>query len=204
MKKIIALLSAFIVLMFSSIAQANFDMSNPYQLANDVAVNTVKEIKANKDKISDNAVAEKIIQDNLFPYIDIKYAAYKVMGTSLKTLSKEDREKFTNAFEKYMKQSFVSVLSKYTNQEIVPSEVKNVPESESLVSVKMIIRESGKKDLELVLKMRKNSKTGEWKAFDLIGENISMLDAKVSEISPIIKNQGVDAAIAKLNSTDNK
>lgn len=204
MKKIIALLSAFIVLMFSSTAQANFDMSNPYQLANDVAVNTVKEIKANKDKISDNAVAEKIIQDNLFPYIDIKYAAYKVMGTSLKTLSKEDREKFTNAFEKYMKQSFVSVLSKYTNQEIVPSEVKTVPESESLVSVKMIIRESGKKDLELVLKMRKNSKTGEWKAFDLIGENISMLDAKVSEISPIIKNQGVDAAIAKLNSTDNK
>ena len=204
MKKIIALLSAFIVLMFSSTAQANFDMSNPYQLANDVAVNTVKEIKANKDKISDNAVAEKIIQDNLFPYIDIKYAAYKVMGTSLKTLSKEDREKFTNAFEKYMKQSFVSVLSKYTNQEIVPSEVKNVPESESLVSVKMIIRESGKKDLELVLKMRKNSKTGEWKAFDLIGENISMLDAKISEISPIIKNQGVDAAIAKLNSTDNK
>ena len=204
MKKIIALLSAFIVLMFSSTAQANFDMSNPYQLANDVAVNTVKEIKANKDKISDNAVAEKIIQDNLFPYIDIKYAAYKVMGTSLKTLSKEDREKFTNAFEKYMKQSFVSVLSKYTNQEIVPSEVKNVPESESLVSVKMIIRESGKKDLELVLKMRKNSKTGEWKAFDLIGENISMLDAKVSEISPIIKNQGVDAAIAKLNSADNK
>lgn len=204
MKKIIALLSAFIVLMFSSTAQANFDMSNPYQLANDVAVNTVKEIKANKDKISDNAVAEKIIQDNLFPYIDIKYAAYKVMGTSLKTLSKEDREKFTNAFEKYMKQSFVSVLSQYTNQEIVPSEVKSVPESESLVSVKMIIRESGKKDLELVLKMRKNSKTGEWKAFDLIGENISMLDAKVSEISPIIKNQGVDAAIAKLNSTDNK
>ncbi|WP_295351621.1 ABC transporter substrate-binding protein [uncultured Succinivibrio sp.] len=204
MKKIIALLSAFIVLMFSFTAQANFDMSNPYQLANDVAVNTVKEIKANKDKISDNAVSEKIIQDNLFPYIDIKYAAYKVMGTSLKTLSKEDREKFTNAFEKYMKQSFVSVLSKYTNQEIVPSEVKSVPESESLVSVKMIIRESGKKDLELVLKMRKNSKTGEWKAFDLIGENISMLDAKVSEISPIIKNQGVDAAIAKLNSTDNK
>ena len=44
--------------------------------------------------------------------------------------------------------------------------------------------------------------TGEWKAFDLIGENVSMLDAKVSEISPIIKSQGVDAAIAKLNSMD--
>lgn len=204
MKKIASFISALIVLLFSFTAQAKLDMSNPYQLANEVAVNTINEIKANKDKLSDNAVAERIIQDNLLPYIDIKYAAYKVMGTSLKTLSKEDREKFTDAFEKYMKQSFVSVLSKYTNQEIIPSEKKNVPEGESLVSVKMIIRESGKKDLELVLKMRKNSKTGEWKAFDMIGENISMLDAKVSEISPVIKNQGVDAAIAKLNSIDNK
>lgn len=204
MKKITSFISALIVLLFSFTAQAKLDMSNPYQLANEVAVNTINEIKANKDKLSDNAVAERIIQDNLLPYIDIKYAAYKVMGTSLKTLSKEDREKFTDAFEKYMKQSFVSVLSKYTNQEIIPSEKKNVPEGESLVSVKMIIRESGKKDLELVLKMRKNSKTGEWKAFDMIGENISMLDAKVSEISPVIKNQGVDAAIAKLNSIDNK
>ena len=202
MKKIIALISALFVLMFSFTAQAKYDMSNPYKLANEVAVNTISEIKANKDKLSDNSVAEKIIQEQLLPYIDIKYAAYKVMGTSLKSLSKEDREKFTDAFEKYMKQSFVSVLSKYTNQEIVPSEVKNVPDSESLVSVKMIIRESGKQDLELVLKLRKNSKTGEWKAFDLIGENISMLDAKVSEISPIIKSQGVDAAIAKLNSMD--
>lgn len=204
MKKIASFISALIVLLFSFTAQAKLDMSNPYQLANEVAVNTINEIKANKDKLSDNAVAERIIQDNLLPYIDIKYAAYKVMGTSLKSLSKEDREKFTDAFEKYMKQSFVSVLSKYTNQEIIPSEKKNVPEGESLVSVKMIIRESGKKDLELVLKMRKNSKTGEWKAFDMIGENISMLDAKVSEISPVIKNQGVDAAIAKLNSIDNK
>lgn len=29
-----------------------------------------------------------------------------------------------------------------------------------------------------------------------------MLDAKISELSPIIKNNGVDAAIAKLKSGD--
>ena len=72
----------------------------------------------------------------------------------------------------------------------------------NLVSVKLFIREEGKKDLELILKLRKNNKTGVWKAFDLIGENISMLDAKISEISPIIKAQGVDAAIAKLQEGD--
>lgn len=68
----------------------------------------------------------------------------------------------------------------------------------------MLIREEGKKDLELILKLRKNSKTGEWKAFDLIGENISMLDAKISELSPVIKNSGIDAAIKKLQEISNK
>ena len=68
----------------------------------------------------------------------------------------------------------------------------------------MLIHEEGKKDLELILKLRKNSKTGEWKAFDLIGENISMLDAKISELSPVIKNSGIDAAIKKLQEISNK
>ena len=73
-----------------------------------------------------------------------------------------------------------------------------------MAAVKLLIRESGKQDLELVLKLRKNSKTGEWKAFDIVGEKISMLDAKISELSPIIKSQGVDAAIAKLKESTKK
>ena len=50
----------------------------------------------------------------------------------------------------------------------------------------------------MVLKMRLNKKTSEWKVFDLVGENISILDAKESEISPIIKSKGIAAAIETL------
>ncbi len=161
-------------------------------------------MRVNKNKISDVKVATQIIEKFLFPYIDIKYASYKVMGTSLKNLTESERQKFTVAFSEYMKKSFVQALSKYTNQEIIPSEEKEVGANENLVSVKLTIRESGKKDLDLILKLRKNSKTGEWRAFDIIGENISMLDAKISEISPIIKSSGIDAAISKLNSSEIK
>ena len=103
-----------------------------------------------------------------------------------------------------MKNSFVKVLTKYTSQEIIPSAVKAVPEDETLVSVKMNIHEDGKKDLELVLKLRKNKKTNVWKAYDMVAENISMLESKVSENSPIIKNQGIEKAIEILNSNETK
>ena len=177
---------------------------NPYELANNVASKVIDDIKANKDRLADKKVALSIINNDLMPYVDVKYAAYKVIGTSLKTTSPEDREKFTEAFAVYMQENFASILSKYTNQQIVPAKVQEVDANTKLVSVKMLIREEGKKDLDLILKLRKNSKTGEWKAFDLIGENISMLDAKISELSPVIKNSGIDAAIKKLQEISNK
>ncbi len=204
MKKIFVLVSALVALVTSFSANALADMSNPYTLANEVATTTVNKIKLKKNKLSDPDVGLEIIEKNLMPYIDIKYASYKVMGPSLKSTTPDERERFTTAFANYMKKNFSSVLSKYTSQEIVPADVKPVKDDENLVSVKLIIREDGKKDLELILKLRKNNKTGEWKAFDMIGENISMLDAKISEISPIIKSSGVDAAIAKLNSSETK
>lgn len=177
---------------------------NPYELANTVANNTIVQIKANKNSLSDRAVAEKVINENLMPYIDVKYAAYKVIGTSLKNTTAQQREDFTKAFAENMKNSFIKVLTKYTSQEIIPSAIKEVPEDETLVSVKMNIHEEGKKDLELVLKLRKNKKTNAWKAYDMVAENISMLESKVSEISPIIKNQGIEKAIEILNNPETK
>lgn len=201
MKSLIKLFVAIGALLSFNCANAQ---ENPYELANTVAHNTIVQIKANKDSLSDIVVAEKIINENLMPHIDVKYAAYKVIGTSLKNTTAEQRENFTKAFAENMKNSFVKVLTKYTSQEIIPSAVKAVPEDETLVSVKMNIHEDGKKDLELVLKLRKNKKTNVWKAYDMVAENISMLESKVSEISPIIKNQGIEKAIEILNSNETK
>ena len=205
MNKFISFVVAAVLLTISTVFMSvNAQENNPYELANKVATDTLAQIQANKDRLSQEGVAQEIIEKNLMPHIDVKYAAFKVIGTSLNKTTAEDREKFANEFAKYMKRSLVEVLCKYTNQTIIPAKVEEVDENTKLVSVKMLIREDGKKDLELVLKLRKNNKTGEWKAFDLVGENISMLDAKVSELSPIIKSKGIDAAIEALNSKEQK
>ena len=126
MKKLLILaVTAF----FSLFSAANAQDQNPYEIANSVASTSLAKIKAAK---GDKSALEKIIEEDLLPFIDVKYAAYKVMGTCAKTLSKEDRERFTDAFTVYMKKSFVDVLGKYTNQEIIPSPVKEVKADEDL------------------------------------------------------------------------
>ena len=198
MKKIICACLFAAISFFSASSYAAVDMSNPYKLASHVAKDTVSELQANKDRLSDKAYAKSVVESHLMPYVDITYASYKVIGTELKKTSKEERNAFTKAFNDYMVMSLTDVLSKYVNQEIVPQPEQSVAKDATIVPVKFTIKEPGKQDLTLVLKMRLNKKTSEWKVFDLIGENISILDAKESEISPIIKSKGINAAIDAL------
>ena len=98
---------------------------------------------------------------------------------------------FTEAFGEYIVATYADALGKYNNQELVSPAYEKVGAKETMVSTKFLIREPQKQDLEVVFKLRKNSKTGEWKAFDMVAEGISMLSAKQSELTPLIRTKGV-------------
>lgn len=166
------------------------DSSNPYTLIATLADNTFSSIKANKDKLSDAMVARKIIETELLPYIDNKYAAYKVIGSNLKNTTEKQRDDFTQAFTKYIVATYADALKKYTNQSIevqTPEEIKD-----KIVAVKVFIKEARKPDLEVIFKMRQNQKTNTWKAYDMVAEGISLLSAKQSELSSLIRQHGID------------
>jgi phospholipid transport system substrate-binding protein len=48
--------------------------------------------------------------------------------------------------------------------------------------------------------MRLNKKTGEWKAFDMIVESISLLSSKKAELNKRIAKYGVEQVAMKLTS----
>lgn len=191
----------FLALCLSAIVFAfnTWAAENPYEIANSVAVKTFDDLKANKDKLGDQSVVNGIISNDLMPYVDVRYAAYKVIGPSLKETTKEERDQFTTAFGDYLMCSMSNAIGKYTNQELEKSPVNQVSDGDNIVSVKYTVKTPGQADISFIIKMRLNRKTGEWKAFDLIAENVSILDAKQAELSPIIKSKGIKAAIEALN-----
>ncbi|MDD6318719.1 MAG: ABC transporter substrate-binding protein [Succinatimonas hippei] len=191
----------FLALCLSAIVFAfnTWAAENPYEIANSVAVKTFDDLKANKDKLGDQSVVNGIISNDLMPYVDVRYAAYKVIGPSLKETTKEERDQFTTAFGDYLMRSMSNAIGKYTNQELEKSPVNQVSDGDNIVSVKYTVKTPGQADISFIIKMRLNRKTGEWKAFDLIAENVSILDSKQAELSPIIKSKGIKAAIEALN-----
>lgn len=201
MKKIFAAAVLMLATIFgiNSVQAQDVDMHDPYKMVTAVADNAFSKLKANKDKISDVSFRKDLVRTDLLPYVDARYAGFKVMGTNLKKASAQERDAFCDAFAEYIVASFADALAMYNNQELVLPEYKQVSSDASQVNVKFLIRESGKQDLELVFKLRKNSKSGEWRAYDLVSEGISMLTAKENELSPLIRERGVSAVTDLIN-----
>lgn len=210
MKKLFSalMMAVFMMAASSSFAAGTVDLKDPYKMVNEVASTSFAKLKANKDKLSDVNFRKELVRTELLPYVDTNYAGAKVLGSLYKSTNAEDRKAFLNAFSEYIVSSFADALALYNNQDLV-SETTDKPVSADATQVvaKFLIRESGKKDLELLFKLRKNSKTGEWKVFDMVSEGISMLDAKTSELQPLLRSKGVKAVtdlIVKHNESGSK
>lgn len=173
------------------------NLQDPYQMMNEVADRTFSEIQSNRERMNDRGYRISLIRTELMPYVDSRYIAYKIIGAQLKSTSEQERADFASAFETYIIHAFADALGKYDQQVLVSPAYQKVPDTESMTSIRYLVRENGKPDLELLFKLRRNTKTGEWRVFDLVAENISMLQAKQSELSPMIREQGL-AAVTRL------
>ena len=113
-------------------------------------------------------------------------------------LTPEQREKFFKAFSDFIEQAYAQVLTAYTDQNIQIEPAKEVGDK-NLVSIRVnIMQNGGQAPIKLDFKWRKNSKTGEWQAYDMVAEGVSMVVTKQNEWSGILRQQGIDALTAQI------
>ena len=139
-------------------------LQDPYDVINTAAGKLFPRINNERAKIkADPLYMRTIIREELMPYVDSRFAAFRVIGTNLKSTTPEQREKFTAAFTDYIVATYADALLKYDKQtmEVEPKK----PVEGKLADIGVKIKETGKDDMNLVFKLRKNSKTGEWKCY---------------------------------------
>ena len=170
---------------------------NPYDMVEAVANNTFTRFHQDIDIIKTNPDHLKlIVSDELMPYIDYKYASYKVMGIHLKATTKDQRERFVKAFQGYLVSTYAQAFTEYTDQHVRFAPGKDFS-GEKMVDVNVDLIEPGRPAIKLMFKVRR-LKDGSWKAFDLVAEGVSLLASKSSEISNLIRQKGIDSVILEL------
>tara|TARA_R110002153_G_scaffold110189_1_gene251139 strand:- start:14431 stop:15051 length:621 start_codon:yes stop_codon:yes gene_type:complete len=184
---------AILILTISFAASAS-QSDDPYVFVKDVASVTFAKMKQDQTLIKNDPEAlRNIVEQQLMPHVDHVYAALSVLGTQAKDIPREKLELYFEQFRLYLLTTYSNSLSSYTNQ-IVEFEPSRPTENKKTVSVKALIKEAGKPDISITFQVRRN-KEGQWKAFDLVAEGISLVQSKRAEFAPMIRQKGIDSVI---------
>ena len=173
--------------------------TSPYVLMQQASDKLFADIKNNQAKIKkDPNYLRTIVRNDLLPYVQVNYAGSLVLGSHFKSTTPEQREKFFKAFSDFIEQAYAQVLTAYTDQNIQIEPAKEVGDK-NLVSIRVnIVQNGGQAPIKLDFKWRKNSKTGEWQAYDMVAEGVSMVVTKQNEWIGILRQQGIDALTAQI------
>ena len=173
--------------------------TSPYVLMQQASDKLFADIKNNQAKIKkDPNYLRTIVRNDLLPYVQVNYAGSLVLGSHFKSTTPEQREKFFKAFSDFIEQAYAQVLTAYTDQNIQIEPAKEVGDK-NLVSIRVnIMQNGGQAPIKLDFKWRKNSKTGEWQAYDMVAEGVSMVVTKQNEWSGILRQQGIDVLTAQI------
>ncbi len=178
------------------------DQSNPYTLMNEAANKTFTRLKSEQAKIKqDPNYLRDIVRQELLPYVQIKYAGALVLGRFYREATPAQREAYFKAFGDYLAQAYGQALALYHGQTYQIEPAKPLGNA-NIVAIRVtIIDPQGRPPVRLDFQWRKNSQTGNWQAFDMIAEGVSMITTKQNEWGDLLRTKGIDALTAQLEAS---
>jgi phospholipid transport system substrate-binding protein len=196
--------TAWLIMATAVITPSYAETTNPQVLLETVTNATFKRIESEQQSIESNPNHLRvIIEQELMPYVDHKFAAFKVLGNQFRSVPKDKIPEFVDEFKQYLVSNFAVALASYGGQKILFEPVNNYAEQSSM-NIKAIIKQVNGPDINISFSLRKIKNTQEWKTYDLVAEGISLLSSKRSEFSSIIRQQGIEAAIDIMRNTNNQ
>ncbi|MGG6175676.1 phospholipid-binding protein MlaC [Pantoea allii] len=190
------------MLVVAPLAATAADQSNPYKLMNEAANKTFTRLKNEQPKIKqDPNYLREIVRQELLPYVQIKYAGALVLGRFYRDATPAQRDAYFKAFGDYLAQAYGQALALYHGQTYQIEPEKPIGNTNILAIRVTIIDPQGRPPVRLDFQWRKNSQTGNWQAFDMIAEGVSMITTKQNEWGDLLRTKGIDALTAQLESS---
>ena len=175
----------------SKAAAQEVDQSNPYLMVQGAADQTFKRFAREQQAIQENPnLLKNIVREELMPYVNYKYSAFKVIGKHLRKTTDAERRAFVPVFREYLVSSYAQVFTLYDNQAVEFAPERSFA-GKKIVAVNTRIIMVGRDNIDVAFKVRLNKKTKQWQAFDMVAEGISLLDSKQAELGSIIRQKGL-------------
>jgi phospholipid transport system substrate-binding protein len=193
-KWLITILTAMIFMVPASVTVAA-EQSDPYVMINEVAMLTFDRIKREKSAIKSNPeLLRTVMEEELLPYIDYRFSAFKVLGKYANKVPREKLLEFVSVFREYLITSYAVALGYYDDQQVEFAPAIEF-DGRSDVTVRAVIKDGDRPDIKVAFKVRKDRQSDQWQVYDMVAEGISLLSSKRTEFESILRQDGVDKVI---------
>ena len=195
LKKLLLIAGLLVASVTGGVQAQEVNEQNPYALVKEAGQKTFDRIKASQAQIEkDPEELRTIMKEELLPHIDYQFAAFKVLGKYFKSVPKDKLSEYVQVFRQYLITTYAVAMGYYDNQKVTFEPEGDFSDKKS-VTVRAVVQDPGRPDIKVAFQVRKDSRTNEWKASDMVAEGISLLDSKRSEFEPILRQEGIDAVL---------
>ncbi|KZC18306.1 toluene tolerance protein [Rhodanobacter sp. FW510-R12] len=175
----------------------------PVQVVQGIADQLASAIEGHRDELKKNQ--EKlisVIDEAFLPHFDVDYASILVLGQHARETTPEQRERFAHAFYNSITHRYAEGLLNYTR-----GRVKVLPFNGDLNDKRTVVRtqvvlDDGK--LVSVDYAFRKSRSGDWKAYDVIIEGISYVTNYRNQVDAEIRKAGIEKLITNLETQGSK
>ncbi len=186
------------LLAIAPMAQA-VDQTNPYRLMDEAAEKTFTRLKSQQSQIRQNPeYLRTVVREELMPYVQVKYAGALVLGRYYRDATPAQREAYFKAFQAYLEQAYGQALAMYRDQTYQIAPEKPLGDATIIAIRVTIVDKGGRPPVRLDFQWRKNSRTNNWQAYDMIAEGVSMITTKQNEWASTLRQKGIDGLTAQL------
>jgi len=123
---------------------------------------------------------------------DFRSMSQSVLATQWKKASPEEQERFTEFFSQYLEDTYRTKIEGYTDQEILYKD--EIIRGNRAVVETVIVTSST--EIPINYKLRNND--GEWYAYDVVIEGISLVSNYRNTFAAIVKNEGMEGLISDI------
>lgn len=184
-------------LLFASAASPAADVA-PDQLLQEKARSVMAELQRDGGAIrNDINKLYDLVEREILPLVDFTSMSKLILGKHWKQATPEQRKAFIHAFRDLLVNTYTKSLKQYANQEIrfFPNRTRIKGKYATVYSE--FVPGNGQRNVPVIYKLRKD-KNGNWKAYNLEIEGLSVVKNFRTDFNAEINAKGLDALIARL------
>ena len=194
---------AFSLLLGSVSISVQAAATTPEQVVQGIADSLGRAIDGHQAELkNDREKLIKMIDGILLPHFDIDYASILVLGQYARSSTPEQRARFAKAFYNSITHRYAEGLLNYTRGRVRVLPTKGELNDKRTIVRTEVVLDDGK--LLAVDYAFRKTRSGEWKAYDVIIEGISYITNYRNQVGAEIRSSNLDALITRLETQGDK